>query len=253
MTDSAWRIVARWSYWPAVGAGFLAATIYGVWLRPLVALAGGKGVALAAVLGAVVGMIEIVKRYRDEPTKAVFSPWGLIYMMANALFGLVALYFIYHFRGVFGTLPDNRFLAAFAAGIGAAAVLRTRIALFKAADGKDVALPLDYLISELLALADKHIDRFRAVRRRQLVEQSMADIRALGTFKQAANYLLTSLLAFQSDQEKQKQELNQTIDGYEKLPLPDDIKYFALGFVFLSLVGESHFAAVVKNAGKIKS
>jgi len=244
--------LSDWPWWPTIGVGLSVLGIYVVWLQPLSLLAGDKTIGLSALLGATIGMIEVAKRYRDEPLKAVLSPWGMIYMIINALFGVVALYFIYHFRNVFGALADNRLLAAFAAGVGAAGVLRTRISIFKSPDGQDVALPLDYLISELLAQANKQIDRHRAKSRRDLVERCMGDIRALGPFKEAADYLLSSLLAFQSDQEKQKSELNTTIDSYEKLALPEDIKYLALGFVFLSLVGERHFEQVVKNAGKLR-
>ena len=246
-----WQGIKGWTYWPAIGVAFLMATACRIWLLPLLSFAGLKATLLAASLGLLVGIVELVKRYRDEPMNAVLSPWGLIYLMANALVSLVALYFVYLFPTVFGELAKNKPLAALAAGAGGAAIMRTRIALFKGPDGKDFALPLDYIINELLSLADKHIDRHRAARRRQLVEQHITDIRQLGSFKEAADYLLASLLAFQSNQEEQRKELNQVITSYEKLPLPDDIKFLALGFIFLSLVGEEHYAAVIDSAAKI--
>lgn len=246
-----WPRINGWTYGPTIGVTLLVGAAFNLWLLPLLDFAGPKATFLAATLGLLVGVVELVKRYRDEPVNAVLSPWGLIYLLVNALISLVALYLVYLFPAVFGGLAQNKPLAALAAGAGAAAIMRTRIALFKGADGKDLALPLDYLINELLSLADKHIDRHRAANRRELVESHMDDIRELGSFKEAADYLLASLLAFQRDQKEQREELNQLIASYEKLPLPDDIKYLALGFTFLSLVGEAHYAAVIDSAAEI--
>lgn len=157
-----WLRIGGWTYGPTIGVTLLVGAAFNLWLLPLLDFAGPKATFLAATLGLLVGVVELVKRYRDEPVNAVLSPWGLIYLLVNALISLVALYLVYLFPAVFGGLAQNKPLAALAAGAGAAAIMRTRIALFKGADGKDLALPLDYLINELLSLADKHIDRHRA-------------------------------------------------------------------------------------------
>lgn len=68
----------------------------------------------------------------------------------------------------------------------------------------------------------------------------------------ASEYLLGSLLAFQNLEEDLKQQLRAAFDGYEKKVLPEDMKYLAMGFVFLTLVGEAHFETVLQNAVQVR-
>jgi len=82
----------------------------------------------------------------------------------------------------------------------------------------------------------------------------LAQIRGLGPFEQAYNYLAASLLAFQNLDDDFKRRLPEIVQQYKaETQLPEDIKYLALGFVFLTIVGEKHFDAVLNRAIQIKS
>lgn len=121
----------------------------------------GRALVAAFMFGALVGLAEIASRYRDEPLKAVDSPYGLVYLFLNGYLSMLAF---------------------------------------------------------LLIL------------------------------------LLASLLAFQNLDDAQKKTLSDTYDDYQaQATLPDAIKQLALGFIFLTLVGEAHFGAVLENAKTLSS
>src|ERR1700736_4638403 len=48
----------------------------------------GVPVLLTAFFAAFLGWSEIISRYRDEPLRATWTPYGLIYLLANALVAL---------------------------------------------------------------------------------------------------------------------------------------------------------------------
>jgi len=70
-----------------------------------------------------VGFSEVVTRYRDEPLRAAFSPFVLIYNFLNGLFSVFAFLIICRYPGKFGfTEPVPSLLGAIAAGFGSCAV-----------------------------------------------------------------------------------------------------------------------------------
>src|SRR5205085_12473209 len=95
-------------------------------------------------------------------------------------------------------------------------------------------------------------DRLRARKRQRIIIANLPKIDSLGSFDTAAAYLLASTLAFQNMSDADKSQLNSVIADLGTKPLPVDIKYLALGFVFLTLVGEAQFADVLENATMIK-
>jgi hypothetical protein len=104
----------------------------------------------------------------------------------------------------------------------------------------------------MLGVMDTKVDRYRAEKRQSVVVEHLAEIRSLGSFSLAAKYLINALLAFQNLDEGIKAQLPAIYQDYQAQNLPDDIKYLALGFVFLTIVGEEHFAAVLRNAKQVQ-
>jgi hypothetical protein len=208
-----------------------------------------RALMAAFIFGGLVGLAEIASRYRDEPLKAVGSPFGLVYLFLNGYFSLLAYLIIMKFPGPFGDVPKNMFLAALVAGFGSSVVMRARIAVVKTPDGKEESIGPDYVLKIILRTIDLNIDRWRAARRQTIVAEHLDRIRALGDFQTAWRYLLASLLAFQNLDDVQKKTLSDTYNDYQaQTGLPDAIKQLALGFIFLTLVGEAHFSEVLNNA-----
>ena len=208
-----------------------------------------RGLGAAFLFGALVGLAEIASRYRDEPLAAVGSPYGLVYVFLNGYLSVMAYLLIGKYPAAFGMASQDRFVVAFAAGFGAMVVMRARIAVIKTADGKDESIGPDYVLKIIMRTIDLKIDRVRAARRQQLLSENLDKIKALGDFQTGWKYLLASLLAFQNLDDAQKKMLGDTYNDYQaQEKLPEAIKQLALGFIFLTLVGELHFSAVLENA-----
>lgn len=239
------------SYLPVLVVA-LAVPILVIRLMPI--LASHVRVAEASFLfGALVAVSEISSRYKDEPLQACLSPYGIVYVVLNGTISLAALVLILHFNAQFGSIANDPILAALTAGFGSSAVMRTRLAVLKGDDNKDVSIGPDFVLKILLSTVDKYVDRYRAVRRQALVVELLDKMRGLGPFKDAANYLSYALLAFQNIDPAFKEQLSQTFNSYDRAVLPIDIKFMAMGFIFIDLVGESHFAAVLENASAVKT
>jgi hypothetical protein len=245
-----WR--AARDYSPLIGFVVVTTGLYALLIPLNLLTENWRPSAFAFLCGGLVGTAEIASRYRDEPIHAIRSPYGLVYIVLNGAISVLSLLLIFHYSDMFRAVSGDKLLAAIAAGFGSSAVMRTRLAVLKGPDGKEVSIGPDLVINQLLQIFDQRIDRLRAKKRQAIVINNLPLIRRLGSFRTAANYLLASLLAFQNMSETYKSDFGAMIAEYEKMPLPDDIKYLALGFVFLTLVGESQFGDVVENAARLQ-
>src|SRR3984893_17775334 len=171
-----------------------------------------RALALAFLFGGVVGVTEIASRYRDEQGKAVVSPDGVIYLLFNGAISTFALILIFHLQrhNQFTSLQDP-LVAAMVAGFGASAVMRTRLAVIKGSDNKEISIGPDIVINLLLSLIDRRIDRWRALVRQRIVADHLGTLKALGTVEQTTQYLFAALLAFQNLSEAEKQQFIDTI------------------------------------------
>lgn len=72
-------------------------------------------------------------------------------------------------------------MAALAAGFGSSAIIRTRLAVLKGLDNKEISLGPDYVLTVLLQMFDRRIDRLRARKRQAIVIENLSDIRQPGS------------------------------------------------------------------------
>jgi hypothetical protein len=154
----------------------LVASIVLVWrLAPdaLPELLEYEGVALA---GGLVGLAELVSRYRDQPLSAVTSLPGLGYMAINALASLAALILIFTFDWQFGVSGDAVLVTQLlVASFGAMALFRTSLFTIRAGDS-DVGIGPSSLLSIILEACDQGVDRVRARARAWEVARVMNDV-----------------------------------------------------------------------------
>ncbi len=215
-----------------------------------------RALGLAFLCGALVGLTEIASRYRDEQVKAIMSPDGLLYILFNGAISTFALIVIWHFRDnpAFASLKTNPLGAAIAAGFGATAIMRTRLAVIKGSDNKDVSIGPDIVLSLLLSLIDRRIDRWRSLRRQRLIAQYFGDLRALGSIDEASEYLLASLISFQNISAADKKEVNDQIQENKRAEVTDPyIQLTTLGYIFLTIAGEENFDQVLKEAKNLQN
>ncbi|MBZ5655986.1 MAG: hypothetical protein LAO56_12010 [Acidobacteriia bacterium] len=209
---------------------------------------------LAVSFGELVGFSEIITRYRDEPLRATFNRYGILYLLINGALSGCA-YFLLRAYGarIFPAAQDPPLLAAIVAGFGAMAVLRSKLFVFRSDDGKDIPIGPDLVISSVLRIVDRKIDRLRAARRQQLVFELAKRIAAVmgseSDFDNPNSFVSISLASFQnlSTEEKQQiviksEELREKLKGKPSL-----FKAMVLGFVVLDIAGEENFRAIMQD------
>jgi hypothetical protein len=132
-----------------------------------------EGVALA---GGLVGLAELVSRYRDQPFSAVTSLPGIGYMMINAFASLGALILIFTFDWQFGVSGDAVLVTQLlVASFGAMALFRTSLFTVRAGN-QDVGIGPSSLLSIILDACDQGVDRVRAKARAWEVARVMSDV-----------------------------------------------------------------------------
>ncbi len=210
--------------------------------------------ALAVSFGELVGFSEIITRYRDEPLRATFNRYGILYLLINGALSGCA-YFLLRAYGarIFPAAQDPPLWAAIVAGFGAMAVLRSKLFVFRTDEGKDIPIGPDLVISSVLRIVDRKIDRLRAARRQQLVfELAKRIAKVMGSesdFDNPNSFVSISLASFQnlSTEEKQQivaksEELREKLKGKPSL-----FKAMVLGFVVLDIAGEENFRDIMQD------
>ncbi len=201
---------------------------------------------LSFAFGGLAGLSEIISRYRDEPFRATGNRYGVGYLLLNGLISAAAYGLLLRYpTQILPRVAAEPLLAAFVAGFGAMAVLRSKLFIFRAEDGKDYPIGPSIVLETFLRMLDRKIDRLRASKRQQRVFLQMRDIT---NFNAVANYLEASLLSFQNLSQEEKQAITEVIDQYRKQTAwPDALRTMAVGFAFLTIAGEENFDQVIAN------
>jgi hypothetical protein len=204
------------------------------------------GWALAsAAFGALVGLSEILTRYRDEPIVASLTSYGLAYLALNAVIALGAFAILRgHPGAIFPVLKDSLFLTATVAGFGAMTIFRAKLFTYKSTDGKEYAIGPAIVLETVLQTIDQKIDRQRSTQRQAKV---FAGTDTLHDFEHTANYIEATLGSFQNLTADQKAQISLVIKDIRESLYPDRLKLMGLGFAFLDLAGEENFDLVVTN------
>jgi hypothetical protein len=124
---------------------------------------------LAGVLGGVVGATELGARYRDDPAAALRTLPGLLYAVVNAMAAVAALVIVKAFGWTFGLGSDASSLQVdvvqiLVAGVGSAALFRSSLFTVRQGD-QEIAIGPSALLTGLLGLVDRAVDRRRALER----------------------------------------------------------------------------------------
>lgn len=204
------------------------------------------GWALASMaFGALVGLSEILSRYRDEPILASTTSFGLSYLLLNGVILLAAFALLRRYAtGIFPAIKDDLFLTALAAGFGGMTVFRSKLFTYRSSDGTEYAIGPAIVLDTVLKTIDHKIDRRRATERQAKV---FAQMGGLSDFENTAKYIEASLNSFQNLSKEEKADIKAVIDQYRSFTWPERLKIMALGFAFLNIAGEENFDEVMKN------
>ena len=193
----------------------------------------------AAAVGALVGLAELVARYREA--KLIWrSPAAYVYLALNAAASLVALYF---FEKQFALKSVE---LALASGVGAMALFRTSLFVVRVGDA-DVAIGPGGFLQLLLGAADRGVDRLLGARRSKVVAEIMTGV----VFSKAYESLPVSCLNLvQGLPAGEQQSLGQDIrDLVTNSSMPDPSKSYNLGLILIQAVGEDVLRAAVQALG----
>lgn len=146
------------------------------------------------LFGGLVGVAELVSRYRDDPFRAMRSRPALLYVAVNAMAGVAALELVDRFRVFAETTyePQREAYEVLLAGFGAMVFFRSAIFTVRVG-GSDVAIGPGGMLQSILHMADRATDRRMALDRAPAVKRLMADISFIRA-KQALPVLCAALM-----------------------------------------------------------
>lgn len=114
--------------------------------------------AIAGVLAGLVGLAELVSRYRSDPAYALGSLAAWFYIALNASAGVIALLVIHAFDWKFGQTEHIDLFRIFVAGFGAIALFRSSFFVAKIG-GLSVGVGPSLVLGSLLDACDRDVDR----------------------------------------------------------------------------------------------
>src|SRR2546423_1406607 len=239
------------------GSRLLGARRPDIWLPSLETPLGGRGgmsnftltieyfwpYVWVSVLGALVGIVELVSRYRDNPLRAITRFPAIIYIVFNVAASILALYLILVIRpdwllGEGGDLakvtPARWILIVFVAGTAALAFFRS--SLFRAKID-DVSVPIGpaLILDSLLGALDRAVDRSIARPRSETIRRIMTQV----DFDKAQEALPPYCIALmQNLPDDESRRLGNRLNEIKSSTVPKDIKVLQLGLVLLNTFGE---------------
>jgi hypothetical protein len=199
--------------------------------------------AAAGLIGILVGLAELLTRYRDAPSRSVLTVPGAVYMGINALASGFAWFLIDVFDVDFGIEGQSAqdWTMVLVAGFGAMAFFRSSFFVLRIAD-QDVPLGLFAVLQALLESTDRAVDRTRAVGRDKDVGDLMAEIdfdKAYGALPTYCFALLQNLP--DEDQRRFGADLRELVESN----VDKRVKSRILGLLLINLVGHDVLSRAV--------
>lgn len=197
----------------------------------------------SALLGASVGWIELLSRYKDEPVRLLAIGSAHVYASLNSAGSLAALYAIHVFAWDFGATDPgaSRVLQVLLSGVGGMAVLRSSLFNLKIGNSVVPVGPSVMLIT-LLAVADNGVRRARVRRRAPLAQAIMKGISFQDTGSTLVSYCVRLMQNLADEDEK---IIRKGADSIARENLADSHKSVLLGLLLLDYLGPDALEAAV--------
>ncbi len=199
------------------------------------------------LIGSIVGVGELVARYRDEPRRAIQTRSAMLYVAINgfaSLFALVALLTFGWTPGGTATPEAQRLLRILGAGFGAMAIFRTSLFVVRVGN-TDVGVGPVAFLQILLGATDRGVDRKRASDRAEQVVRIMGDLDFDTIYKSlpAFSIMLMQNLTFE-DQKAIGDQIKQLVSDSD---IPPQAKVLNLGLLLMNFVGEEVLEDAVRG------
>ncbi len=206
---------------------------------------------VAAGLGAGVGLAELVTRYRDEPRALWTSVSFWLYILLNAGASATALALIHIFGWNFGMPPgaERRAVQALVAGLGAMTLFRSSLLNLKVGS-ENVSIGPSSVLTSLLAVVDRSVDRRRAAQRSRLIASLMDGV----SYKKSGLALSMYCIQLMQNMPLDEQEkLRNSVEAVGLTRVDEEMKTLNLGLLLLNAVGPAVLSAAIHDLGdKIK-
>lgn len=201
---------------------------------------------IVGLLGAVLGLCELLSRYRDEPIRAVLNASAGLYITINALAALLALLLLGVWHVSFGLDPGSdplklRAVSILTAGLGAMAFFRSSFFTFRVGEN-DVPLGPGLVMQVLLDVTDRAVDRGRAAPRALAINRIMAGI----DFNKAHLALPAYCFALMQNVSREEQAaIGQQVTALGTSTISMSVRSYLLGLILLNVVGEAVLKAAI--------
>jgi hypothetical protein len=202
-----------------------------------------------ALIGALVGAVELIARYRDDPFRAIVVPSAVLYMLINLTAAIFALWTLRLFSVDWWTASgpvEQKFYEIMTAGFGSMVVLRSSLFTLRVNEG-DIAVGPAMVLDVLLRATDRGVDRAMAEPRATIVDDVMADV-SFDLARLALPSFCMALMQNVSPEEQQSFALQ--VEALAGSDMTDRVKSLNLGLALLNLVGEKVLRVAVTNLKK---
>jgi hypothetical protein len=210
-------------------------------------LRGTTGYLVVALLGGLVGAVELASRYRDDPGRSISQPASIFYIAVNIAASIAALGIVRTFNWNFGQDGIKREVAqVLVAGFGAIALFRAK--LFNAAYKEETfRWSPGGVLDALLRVSDSQVDRAQAKRRVIIARQAMTSL----SFPKAALALPAYALGLlENATEDQQKRLRADVDALQSASqLSDGTKLQLLGVAVMRFTGPHLLRQAVDGLG----
>jgi hypothetical protein len=197
--------------------------------------------AAAAALGGIVGVSELISRYKDDPWAAIKSWPAIFYLSINSAASVAALLLMPD-----GWLGLSRGVRILMAGVSAMAFFRTSLFVVRAGD-RDVGIGPSGFLQIFLGAADRAVDRRRAAARSDAVDKVMKGVDFAKAWKALPPYCLALM---QNISPEDQRVLTRVVEDLDKRDAEPSVKALLLGIELLNVVGVDVLTTAVKSLGE---
>lgn len=200
-------------------------------------------------LGAIVGFVEILARYKDAPFKVSFSPPGILYILINAGVSALALWGVRLFDIKFQDNPNMtadmiRWTQVGVSGLMAMTLFRSSLFMFRVGD-QDVSVGPNAILQILLVAVDKEVDRRRGAQRARIVEDAMEGIVLQDAVKNLPAVVIALMQNLSDKDQDEIVALVKTTGEALKEGVPERTVTLTLGLGLINVVGEDILKAAI--------
>lgn len=195
--------------------------------------------AAVTLVGGLVGISELVSRYKDSPGSALRSLPAIFYVAINAAASALALFIIHRNPSWFSPRWEQDLVA----GISSMALFRTSLFTVRAGD-RDIGVGPSSILQIFLDAADRAVDRDRAAVRSNAVGKIMDGLDYGKAFRALPPFCI-ALMQNLSDEDQQA--LGKTLAALNSSDVEPAVELRLLGLALMNVVGVDVLTAAVES------